>query len=260
MSSVTDNAVSTTLNQLYNELPTLQQLLQNQQSNPHDASVPIAIQKLMTKMDQQVASVQSLVDESIRHGEKTYDAVTTPLTKASADSELLAGQQAFETVSHLAEESKQAYLRQRKIMWLWVFLVIVLAGGTVYMYFWIVGLGHGTERTLANPPDRRELFDNKAVSHTDFAEEDDEDANTLVAPEEDDASANIARSTSAQAPSADAGPAAVPPASEGDEDDFFGTSDATGPEENAPTGSRAQSMSVTRSKSRADTGGRRRRT
>lgn len=161
--SITDNAVQSLLDKLNNDVPKLMALLQQNQQNP-SSQQDEKIQTLMSAMNQTITQVEELVNDNVSYGEKVYTQMEAPVDVAILEDVLVAGQQRFETVRHLAKESREAYLRQRKIMWLWVFLAVVLAAGAVYMYIWISGLGTGAERTLANPPDRREMFDTRAYS------------------------------------------------------------------------------------------------
>ena len=114
---------------------------------PDNQNIRTQIETLLSTIETDIATVQSLVDENVSYGQNVYESIQQPTRIINIEELLLAGQQRFETVQHLAKESREAYLRQRKIMWLWVFLAIVLAGGAIYMYIWVSGLGGRTERT-----------------------------------------------------------------------------------------------------------------
>ena len=166
--SIVNQAVQSKLDQLNNSLPRLTQLLNRLQQSPdgpNNETTRTEINTLQSTIETDIATVQSLVDENVSYGQGVYENIQQPVSIANIDEVLLAGQQRFETVQHLAKESREAYLRQRKIMWLWVFLAIVLAGGAIYMYIWVSGLGGRTERTLASLPTKpAEIADTQAHS------------------------------------------------------------------------------------------------
>ncbi len=166
--SIVNQAVQRTLDQLNNYLPRLTQLLNRLQQSPdgpNNENTRTEINTLQSTIETDIATVQSLVDENVSYGQGVYENIQQPVGIANIEEVLLAGQQRFDTVQHLAKESREAYLRQRKIMWLWVFLAIVLAGGAIYMYIWVSGLGGRTERTLANIPTKpAEIADTQAHS------------------------------------------------------------------------------------------------
>ena len=166
--SIVNQAVQSKLNTLNDYLPRLTQLLNRLQRNPDgpdNQNIRTQIETLLSTIETDIATVQSLVDENVSYGQNVYESIQQPTRIINIEELLLAGQQRFETVQHLAKESREAYLRQRKIMWLWVFLAIVLAGGAIYMYIWVSGLGGRTERTLANVPNKPvEIADTQAHS------------------------------------------------------------------------------------------------
>lgn len=212
--SITDQAVQAKLTNLNNQLPRLEQLLQRQQQNPNDPSLQKNTEQLVSKINTDIAMLETLNDDNVAYGQRVYNQIQEPVNVVNIEDLVLAGQQRFETIQHLAQESREAYLRKRKIMWLWVFLAVVLAGGMVYMYFWISGMGGRSEKTLANMPAQLpEVADTQAhsfsgkpynasvPSHTNiFAGDDghdgghdgghDEDDNTLFGIDEPEEHAN----------------------------------------------------------------------
>ena len=172
--SITDLSVQAVLTRLNNELPVIMAMMNDVKSSPDEIGVANQLEKKLAQTNQDISSIEALIQDNVTYGNRVYSDITIDNSSSNIDEELVAANQRFQTVTHLANQTRAAYLRQRKIMWLWVSFALLLAGGFVYMYLWVCGLGKvgvggektnaKTEHSIMNLPDKRELFDTSAYS------------------------------------------------------------------------------------------------
>lgn len=175
-SSITDLTVQAVLTRLNNELPVIMSMMNEAKQSPEDTRLAYRLETKLAQTNQDISNIEALIQDNVAYGHKVYDDITLEHSAASdLDEQLMAANQRFQTTTHLAKQTRAAYLRQRKIMWLWVAFALLLAGGFVYMYIWVCGLGKSSnsgsgnaitvaDHNIINLPNKRELFDSQAYS------------------------------------------------------------------------------------------------
>ena len=107
---------------------------------------------------------------------------------ADIDQRIALEQQKFDSVTHLATQSHQLYLRQYYVMCMYIVLFVLLLLGFGFMYYWMHTTSPAHEHSLYNlPHTKKGIIDNKAFTHTDVFGEDDDEAYD----EEDDEEADV---------------------------------------------------------------------
>ena len=129
--------------------------------------------------------------------------------------DIVIAQQKLNTTRHLAKQSHELYLRQRRLMWIWVSLCVVLAVGAAVFCFWLHTLRTPRESDLIqNTPPVKEIFDSQYAQPStmldneedddEYDEEDEEDEYALderdeaEAPDNEEAREETAREETAR--------------------------------------------------------------
>lgn len=141
-------------------------------------TVPTDVSERVSDIEKSLAKLTQYANMMNHQATATYESISDVGDTPTVGGELAAARQRFETTAHLAKQSRSAYLRQRKIMWLWVMFAVVLGGCLVYMYIWITGLGAAAEtgasdHSIASLPDKRELFDSDIMKPSALFDADD---------------------------------------------------------------------------------------
>ena len=85
-----------------------------------------------------VISQISALNEQTAHdaNQAQYNAISRSRKIKNMDSITTSRYNTFMTTQQRAEELKELYVRQRRIMWMYVALVVVLVGGLSYLMYW----------------------------------------------------------------------------------------------------------------------------
>ena len=152
----------------------------------------------IASLEQDLNRLENYVKNLQTHATNVYDNIDAVKDAPDIGLELAEARQRFETSTHLAKQSREAYLRERKFMWLWVVLALVLGGCFVYMYIWTAGLGaaSGTtpaDHSIISVPDKRELLDSNVMEPSALFEDDEGDEGDENDPTENKDVAKIRR-------------------------------------------------------------------
>jgi hypothetical protein len=130
-----------------------------------------ASQEMMVSIEQDISRLENYGKMLNAHATHVYEDIGEVQDAPDIGLELAQARQRFETSAHLAKQSRGAYLRERKIMWLWVLFAVVLGGCFVYMYIWIVGIG-AADHSILSVPDKSEVLDSEIMKPSALFEDD----------------------------------------------------------------------------------------
>lgn len=173
------------------------------------------IQQHSANIKQALVLIQNQCKRMVRTALQTSGDVMTPDSSTEMAEYIVIAQQKLNTTRHLAKQSHELYLRQRRLMWIWVSLCVVLAVGAAVFCFWLHTLRTPRESDLIqNTPPVKEIFDSQYAQPStmldneedddEYDEEDEEDEYALderdeaEAPDNEEAREETAREETAR--------------------------------------------------------------
>ena len=136
---------------------------------------------------QALVLIQNQCKHMIRTALQTSGDVMTPDSSTEMAEYIVIAQQKLNTTRHLAKQSHELYLRQRRLMWIWVSLCVVLAVGAAVFCFWLHTLRTPRESDLIqNTPPVKEIFDSQYAQPSTMLDNEEDDDEYDEEDEEDE--------------------------------------------------------------------------